>query len=268
MKPILFRIFDFGVPSYSVMMTVGYLMALGALWALARRHDPAGGSGLSFSQMFDLWIVMVVSSLLGSKAAHVLFEAAGHVDEDGKPIGGLIELLKSDPLHWARLGEGGFVWYGGLIAALGTAIFYFRHRPWLNGWMYTDAFTPAIVLGLAFGRFGCFLAGCCYGVPTESTFGVKFPQLPTPVHPTQLYEAVVALLLFAFLWWRFPRRRFDGESIAYLLVLYAIPRSMIEVLRGDADRGAVGGVSTSQLISIPLFLIGLWIFWRGRLRDP
>lgn len=248
------------------MMAVGYLMALFSLWLTVRRYDAAGGSGLSWPQVFDLWIVMVVASLMGSKAAHVLFEAAGHIDEAGRPIGGLVELLKSDPWHWARLGEGGFVWYGGLIGALLTAVVYFRNRPHLNGWLYTDAFTPAIILGLGFGRIGCFLAGCCFGVPTESALGVRFPQHAGPVHPTQLYEAAVAFLLFAFLWWKLPRRRFDGESIGLMLALYAIPRSLIELLRGDADRGSLGPLSTSQIISIPLFLIGVVIVWRGHAR--
>jgi phosphatidylglycerol:prolipoprotein diacylglycerol transferase len=262
MKPVLFEIFDFAVPSYSVLMVLGYIAALAVLWKLTPRTAAVEG-GLNRPQVWDLYIVMVVSSVIGSKVGHVLFEASSHVDDQGKPLGGIIDLLKTDPWHWARLGEPGYVWYGGMLAALGTAVYYFRRRPKLNAWMYADAFAPAIMAGALLGRIGCFLAGCCYGKPTNAPWGIAFPDTHgIPVHPTQLYDAFVALLLASLLLFRFGRRRFDGENIAILLLVYPVLRAVTEIFRGDPERGALGPFSTSQLISFPLFLIGLLLYSR------
>jgi len=90
------------------------------------------------------------------------------------------------------------------------------------------------------------------------------------VHPTQLYDALIALLLFAALWVRFPRRSFDGEGLSSLLMAYAALRFGTELFRGDLDRGSFGALSTSQVLSIPLFLAGLALFvvLRRRAKAP
>jgi phosphatidylglycerol:prolipoprotein diacylglycerol transferase len=262
MFPVLFELFGFPVPSYAVLMVLGFIVALLALFKLVppAPEVPLDSGPLHRAQVWDLYVVMVVSSIIGSKVGHVLFEAPGHVDADGHHLNSLWELLKSDPWHWAKLGESGYVWYGGLLGALGTAVFYFWRRPRLSAWLYSDTFAPSIVAGAAVGRIGCFLAGCCYGKPTQLPWGVRFPGMNGPVHPTQLYDSLSALCLALFLFWNYPRRKFDGENIAWLLILYPVLRSLSESVRGDADRGGLGVLSTSQLISIPLFLIGLWIY--------
>jgi phosphatidylglycerol:prolipoprotein diacylglycerol transferase len=237
------------------MMVLGFAAALYVVMADVRRDKD-----LLRWQAWDLFIVMVVASVLGSKFGHVLFESEGHHLQDGRLATGVIDLLRDDPWHWARLGESGSVWYGGLLGSLGTAIYYVWRRPQLNGWLYSDAFAPAIAAGAVVGRLGCFLAGCCHGVETDAAWGVKFPQLPHPVHPTQLYDAAAALILFGVTFTRFPRRRFDGEVIAILLMGYAVLRAFTEAFRGDAERGGLGPFSTSQLISIPMFLAGLAIY--------
>jgi phosphatidylglycerol---prolipoprotein diacylglyceryl transferase len=277
MKPILFQVFDFDVPSYSVLMVLGYIVALLVLFKLTPKSAPgtidSPDGELNRPQVWDLFIVMVVSSVIGSKLGHVLFEASSHVDDQGRPLGGVIDLLKTDPWHWARLGEPGYVWYGGMLGALITALVYFKRRPKLRAWLYADAFAPAIMAGAAIGRVGCFLAGCCYGKPTNAPWGLAFPDTHgVPVHPTQLYDALVAASLGAFLMWRFGRRRFEGENIALLLMAYAILRSVTEVFRGDPERGGLGAISTSQLISIPLFALGVflyvWLSKRPRAETP
>jgi phosphatidylglycerol:prolipoprotein diacylglycerol transferase len=243
-------------------MTLGYVAALGVLMLQVRRAEPAEAEkGINRPQVWDLFIVMVVSSILGAKIGHTLFEAPGHLAADGHTIGSLGELLREDPWHWARLGEAGYVWYGGLIGALLVAAFYFWRRPHLSGALMSDAFAPAIVAGAVPGRLGCFLAGCCYGQPTSSAFGVKFPHLDVPVHPTQLYDASSALVLAVGLYALYPRRRFDGQIISLLLMGYAVLRFFTEAFRGDLDRGAIGAVSTSQFLSIPLFLVGLGLYF-------
>ena len=273
MHPILFEAWGYKVSSYPVMMVLGYLLAAAVMLHLTPKghgpedpwRAPRGEVGLFRAQVWDLFVVMLVSSVIGAKIGHVLFEASGHIDANGKPIDGVIALLRDDPFHWARLGEGGYVWYGGMIGALGVAVFYFWRRPHLNRWRYADVTCPAIMAGAAVGRLGCFMAGCCHGKPTDLPIGVFMHG--HMVHPTQLYDATIAGLLAVFLFFRFPRRRFDGESIATLLVCYPILRATTEFFRGDQERGALGPLSTSQWLSIPLLLIGVALFVRLR-RHP
>src|SRR5262245_31965998 len=135
MLPVLFDFFGYPVPSYAVMMVLGFVLALGVLWKLVPASSAPfeiDSGPLHRAQVWDLYIVMVVSSSIGSKIAHVLFEASSHFDPEGRPISGVIELLKVDPWHWAKLGESGYVWYGGLLGALSTAVVYFRRRPKLS----------------------------------------------------------------------------------------------------------------------------------------
>lgn len=269
MKPILVELFGWPVPSYAAFMVFGFLAALAVVLLLAPRRSEDAVGGYDRPQAWDLFLVMLVSAIFGSKIGHVLFEAPGHVGRDGQPIESLPELLADDPWHWLRIGEPGYVWYGGFIACLIVAVVYFRRRPHLDAWRFADAFAPAVMLGAAVGRTGCFLAGCCYGRPTDGWWGVQFPHLSEPVHPTQLYDASIALALGVLLLWRFGRRRFDGENIALLLIGYSAFRGLTEAFRGDPERGGLGPLSTSQWISIPLFAIGLWLYlarWRASRR--
>ena len=255
MYPVLFHAFGVPIYSYAALMVAGYLVALGLLFWVSPKQAAPDTGGLERPQVWDLFIVMVVSSIIGSKVGHVLFEAEAHEGVDS-----LWELMQKDPWHVLRLGEAGYVWYGGMIAALLTAVVYFRRRPRLDAWQYSDAFAPAIMAGAAVGRLGCFLAGCCYGQPTDTAWGVWFPQLSGPVHPTQLYDSFAAGSIAVVLLWRYHRRRFVGENIALLLMLYPVARATTEIFRGDPERGALGPLSTSQLLSIPLFAVGVWFY--------
>lgn len=263
MRPTLFEAFGYPLPSYAVLMVLGFIAALAVIFVLTPKKEVEGDGGFNRSQVWDLFIVMVISSILGSKFAHVLFEASAH-----EGVTGVVDLLQQDPWHWARLGEPGYVWYGGMIGALSAALFYFWRRPHLDAWQISDAFAPAIMVGASVGRFGCYLAGCCHGQPTDAFFGVQFPRLAGPVHPTQLYDCFIAGALGAWLLWKFHRRKFKGENIAWLLILYPALRATTEVFRGDAERGYFGPLSTSQLLSIPLLLIGIYLYARLSKQAP
>jgi prolipoprotein diacylglyceryl transferase len=156
---------------------------------------------------------------------------------------------------------GGFM--GGLLAA---AWFFWRHRD-VPFWRVADLCAPAIALGQAIGRIGCFMAGDDYGRATTVRWAVTFTDpdaariggapLGVPLHPVQLYESAVCLVLFSLLVLLGRRRHRDGDLILTYTALYAIARFVLEFFRGDADRGFVfGGVlSTSQFIGI--IMLGL-----------
>jgi phosphatidylglycerol:prolipoprotein diacylglycerol transferase len=186
--------------------------------------------------------------------------------------------------------RGGLAYYGGFLFAIAFAMYFLRKHKMPRG-RVSDLAGPAISLGLFWGRMGCYLNGCCYGKETHSPLGVTFPKWSSawraqleagritpaaphalPVHPTQLYEAISCLAISAFLYFYLrPRKRHDGDVIAAFMLLYAIARSIIEVFRDD-DRGVLlGGTqsaadffTTSQLISLGLAALALFIFWRVR----
>ncbi|MBI3468119.1 MAG: prolipoprotein diacylglyceryl transferase [Planctomycetes bacterium] len=184
-----------------------------------------------------------------------------------------------------NLSQGGLVWYGGVLGAV-AAFLGFVFKTKVPGLRFSDLLAPSVVLGLAFGRVGCFLNGCCYGDPTTLPWAVYFPphspayerhlseQRISPryrtslgVHPTQLYSALNALLLVAVLLAYYPLRRRDGEVIGLLLVLYAPTRFLIEFLRADEPAQWGTGLTISQNLSIVAFAAGLlWMLWLRRRR--
>jgi len=124
-------------------------------------------------------------------------------------------------------------------------------------------------IGLMFTRMGCFLAGCCYGKECDLPWAVTFHDSHSAaltgvsLHPTQLYASLNGFLIFIVLMiWR-KYKRFEGELFCVFLLIYSVTRSIIEMLRSD-HRGGIGIFSTSQLISIPIFLIALFIIIKKR----
>jgi phosphatidylglycerol---prolipoprotein diacylglyceryl transferase len=137
--------------------------------------------------------------------------------------------------------------------------FWYARKKQLGLWRVADLCSPVVAFGLFFGRIGCFLNGCCYGEPTTLPWAVHFPHVSGRVHPTQLYEAIGALGIFALLTWVVrPRKQRHGDVFAWFLVLYGVLRFLLEFVRDD-DRGGFAGLSTSQWIGIPLVAWG--VYW-------
>ena len=250
MHPILFRTPFFTIYTFGVLLAAAYLSALGWVVRSARRH------GLDGDQFMSLGTWAIVGALVGAKA--MLWIRSG-----GEPS----SLL-------AAAGD----FYGGFIGALiASAMFFWRH-PKIPVWRAADICAPAIALGQAIGRLGCFMAGDDYGRPTSLPWGITFTNpdaaeiggvpLGVKLHPVQLYESAVCLVLFGVLVWLERRRHRDGDVILTYTALYAIARFILEFFRGDADRGFVfgGTLSTSQFIGIVMFAAALVIFIRHRLR--
>jgi phosphatidylglycerol:prolipoprotein diacylglycerol transferase len=252
------RLFEFGwftVYSYGLLLALAYL--LGLQMALVRaRHR-----GMDSTRIMDLGIWIIISALIGAKLMLLI------VDWD---------YFSRNPRELLSLAQSGGVFYGGLILALVVALWYmWRHR--MNIWAVCDVFAPGIALGHVIGRVGCFLAGCCYGKPTEVPWAVRFSDpfaaanVGTPLHidlhPTQLYEAGAELLILVLLL-RTEKlgRPFPGRTFWSYMFVYGVSRFIIEMYRGD-PRGFLFGtnLSTSQFISIilvPLSVIMLFLLSR------
>ncbi len=245
MYPELFRIGDFPVTSYGIWLALGMLFALYVASRLAARD------GLPRERIYDLGLWTLLGGLLGSKILMILVDPNAQVFS--------IDFLRS-----------GGVFYGGLIGGfLTVAVMMWRYE--LPFWKVADAFAPAVALGQAFGRQGCFAAGCCWGKETHLPWGVHFTEkgheyTGVPVygpdggelflHPTQLYESLTMLAVFGLLVWLHRHKKFDGQVLIAYGIIYSIFRFLIEFLRDDPQRGdlfglfAATGLSPSQIISL------------------
>ena len=264
MFPELFRIGNFPINTYGVLLALAFLTALLVAARLGARD------GLPRERIYDLGLWMLLAALVGSKVLMLWTEPS----------------YREDPSHLLSLDflRSGGVFYGGLIGAVLTGYFLVRYYrlPW---WKTADAFAPGIALGQAIGRLGCFAAGCCWGKPTSLPWGVRFTPLgheitgvpiDVDLHPTQLYESAATLVIFLFLLWLTGRKRFSGQIILFYAVLYSIARFLIEFLRDDPRGDIAGlttltGLSTSQLISLIVgtgSLVILIFRWRRAATDP
>lgn len=253
-----------GIPvrlySYGVCMVLGLALAV-VLFVHRSRHN---------HELFDLWIlalVTFVAGLIGSKLLFIVANLGHYRSFSGFPVR---EYFMS-----------GMVWYGGVLLGVPAALVYalVRRMRFLE---LFDAAAPAMSIGHLWGRVGCFMAGCCYGAPTDLPWAVSFlprsvafsemieedlipigSTTTLAVHPTQLYEAIAEVFILASLLVFYRYRRFSGQVAGLYFVLYALMRFGVEFTRGDTYRGSLAGLSTSQLISIPLLLLGVALLvWR------
>ena len=240
MHPILFSIGSLHLYSFGVMVALGTFVSLFLMSRRARRDgfpEP--------NDVLDLVFVTLASGFLGSRLHYVLQNAGWY---------------RVHPLMIFALWEGGLIFYGGMVTAL-IALFVFmkvRKIPYLRGLDFLFLYLPLVH---AFGRIGCFLNGCCYGRACALAWAVKFPELPQPVHPTQLYESVFDIGLFFFLSRRYGKKHFSGEITALYIMGYAAGRFVIEFLR--AGNPSWMFLTWNQSISVSFFLAGL-IFYGVR----
>jgi phosphatidylglycerol:prolipoprotein diacylglycerol transferase len=253
MHPRLITTPYFVLHTFGVFLAAAYLAAIWWLYRGIKRE------GLDAEQTagFGLWLV--IGAILGAKALMIVRMIPDYLARPG-------DLFSFSTLQSA----GDF--YGGFIGALIAAWVFFALHPAIPRWLIADLCGPAIALGQAIGRIGCFMAGDDYGRPTNLPWAVVFhdPEatdiggtpLGIPLHPVQIYESLVCMALFLFLVWLARRKRFDGQIILAYSILYAVARFLLEYLRGDADRGFVieGLLSTSQFIAVVVFVICVPLF--------
>lgn len=154
------------------------------------------------------------------------------------------------PNQIAQQFNGGYVCYGSILAVTAYSVYYARKYR-LGVFQFLDIISLAATIPILFGRLGCFMNGCCYGIETHSWIGVQFPQLHQRVHPTQLYEAAWMLLMFITLLIVHLRTKIQGSVILLFMCMYALGRSIIECYRAD-ERGFILNSSLSHAQAIAL----------------
>ncbi|MDF2440819.1 MAG: phosphatidylglycerol---prolipoprotein diacylglyceryl transferase [Abditibacteriota bacterium] len=242
------------IHAYGLMLIVGFLGATWMSCAEARRrgHDP--------NLIIDLAMPLLLVTIA---CCRVLYIILNHEQF-------------SSPAEWIRLWDGGLSFHGAIVGAV-MVLAYYGWRSKLGFWRLGDIIAPSVFFGYAWGRFGCFLNGCCYGGPCDMPWAVVFPvegarhQLTPPSHPAQLYSALAAIGLF--FWMQRaktqPRfNRFAGQLTLLFLALYAIERFVIEIFRNGATARTVFGtdwLTQAQVASVLglLAIVALWL-WKSR----
>lgn len=241
MYPILFKLGGFSFYSYGLMVALGFLCIVFLSLLFAKRE------GIKAEHILDLAIYATIGSFVGAR----LFYVAGQWN-----------IYKDNPWEIIMIQRGGLVFLGGLIFGLLVITWYARvkHIPLLK---LLDAITPGVALGYAFGRIGCFLNGCCFGLPTHLPWGVTFPDgslaryfLPDePLHPTQLYSSFSMLLAFILLLLIYRHKKYEGQIFFWGLIFYSVYRFTVEFFRFSPMH--LWGLTPSQLVVIVTFIIGL-----------
>jgi phosphatidylglycerol:prolipoprotein diacylglycerol transferase len=154
-----------------------------------------------------------------------------------------------------KIWQGGLFFFGGIIGGIVILVWYGK-RYQLSLWKLWDLWMPAAAIGQSIGRIGCFMAGCCYGKPTDLKWGVVFTHpnslapLNVSLHPTQIYSAISGFLIFLILLLLHSKKKFEGQVLLWFLILHSTARLAIERFRGD-DRGILWGtnMSTTQFFT-------------------
>lgn len=265
MYPVLFHIGPIPVYSYGLMLGLAFMVAnlLITSELKRRREDPNIATTIT---MFAL-----IGGIVGAKVFHIL-------ENLNQFLANPADMLFS---------SGGLTWYGGFLVATLLIFFYFRRRK-MSMLAFADIAAPALAIGYGFGRMGCQLAGDGdYGIPTDvpwamtytngtvptlsalnpelaQKFTELFPNMPVPVdiavHPTPIYEILLAIAVFSFLYFRRARPLALANQFGWFLVLHSICRFFIEFIRLNSH--LILGLSQAQIISLALIAWGIYLVLR------
>ena len=265
MLPVLFHLGPLPVYSYGLLLSISLLVGWQLTVRLAAKHDELPEDAVSTA-----CLLAALAGLLGGRLLYVAVNA---------------DLLEESGTRWYELTSGGSMAFGGFFAGLAAAAIYARLKGISLAALADDA-APGLALGTMLTRIGCYLYGCDFGtvLPDGAPGWLKrlgtFPrwsgedklygspalfhhqdrfivpqgaEASAPVHPTQLYDALFALVLFGLAMWLLKRRTFRGQVIAVIGGLYAIGRYLMENVRDEPDKGELVGFTVAQLGAIVLF---------------
>lgn len=226
MHPVLLKIGPFSVYSYGLMIALGFALVTYVMYSRARQ------CGFDRNKIVDMNVILLVSGLIGGRLLYVALHIPYYVRH---------------PSEILNFSKGGLVWYGGFLMAILAFLAYTRLNK-MRFWTTIDFIAPYLALAQSFGRIGCFLNGCCYGILFAGAEGMR--------HPTQLYSSALLLAIFIVLRILQDRGHFEGEIFLCYCVLYAVKRFAVEFLRAD-NPAVFLGLTLAQVLSVFLFLAAL-----------
>ena len=247
MHPVLFTIGTFEVGTYGLALSVAFGVGLALAYFRAKKE------GENPEHVFNLCVWVILAGLVGAKLLLIVID---------------IRYFLENPREFLAVWRLGGVWWGGPIIGAIVAWVYTRRRK-MRFLRSADIVSPSVALGVAIGRLGgCFMAGCCYGRPTDCWLGVVFTNeyshamfgtpLHIPIHPAQVYNSVANLINFVILTLVYRKKKFDGQIFLLYVMVYSVGRFITEYFRGD-PRGSISlftwTLSTSQFIGLVAFVV-------------
>ncbi|MFN7920910.1 MAG: prolipoprotein diacylglyceryl transferase [Bryobacteraceae bacterium] len=254
MFPKIISIGSFFLPTYGLMVALGFLVALWLAGRLAKQ------TGLDPEAVTNLGVYAALAGFVGAKLLMFIVEFDRYAKDPGEIF------------SFATLQAGG-VFYGGLVLALAFGYWYGRQKKLPLG-KTLDVLAPGLAIGQAIGRIGCFAAGCCWGAHCDRPWAVTFTNpdahqitgvpLGIPLHPSQLYESALLVLVFAIVYGASQKPHRPGGVISLYLVTSSVARFIAEFFREHQQANLFGWVlSNAQWISVGLFVLGGVLLLRG-----
>ncbi|MFA5507156.1 MAG: prolipoprotein diacylglyceryl transferase [Vulcanimicrobiota bacterium] len=243
MHPVLIKPFGFAIYSYSAMLLLAFIFGIGlAVW-IAKRRGPTDPSAVQ-----DVGVLGIIWGLIGGRLGWILWE---------------FDYYSTNPDQILNLRAGGMTILGGIVMPFIALTIYYKYKG-VQPLNVLDTYAAPLLLGMAIGRLGCVLHGCCQGnvcdpgfalalTYPEGTFGVGEPAGPR--YPSQLFETFADLLLMGFIIWLIPRIKFAGQGIYTMLLGYGIIRFLNEFTRGDIKY--IGPITLAQWVAIGMSVVGL-----------
>lgn len=253
MHPVLIKPFGFAIYSYSFVLIVSFILSMMLCIYLGKKRGPVDPD---YVQEMSMWAI--VWGLIGSRLGWVLQHP---------------EMYLPAPWQILNLREGGMTIMGGIIVPT-IALFISCKRRGLEPRNVLDSFAAPLLLGMAIGRMGCVLHGCCYGdsCPADFPLAMNYPVGPGlpvgPRYPAQFFEAGADLLLMGLVIWLLPRIRFAGQAFWVTLGGYGMIRFLNEFVRADGRELVTGGFTIAQLTALGMFLFGLFAALGGLGKPP
>lgn len=242
MHKILFHIGSTPVYSYGLMVSLGVIAAFicGIIC----------GKDRNFKTDKTIYMILFVflSGLAGAKILFIILHLNNFTDLHD----GIFHITGS-----------GLAWHGGVAGGI-LFMIYFSRTEKIPFFDVADLSVLCGILGLVFGRIGCFLNGCCYGKPSSLPWAVIFPRAGDfPRHPTQIYESSLDLVVFLILLYLWKKNRYRGEVFCGFILLYGLVRFTVEFWR-EHFLPLTLGLTVAQLISIGMMITGLILYWKIR----
>jgi phosphatidylglycerol:prolipoprotein diacylglycerol transferase len=241
MHPIICTIGPLTIYAFGLMLALAFFVAVFLAMRYARRID------LDEAFAFNFAFTVFIAGVLGARLFYILQHASYYIRY---------------PQDMALIQKGGLAWYGGLLAAIITALVYV-HKKRQRLLEVLDFIVPFVALGQAIGRIGCLLNGCCYGKPAEA--GIFFPVHNAVLIPTQAYSTIGLLAIFIVLRWAQQRPHRTGLIFCGYLMLYSLKRFIIEFFRAD-NTVIFAGLTLFQLLSLIMFSAAVIAIIRIRTR--
>jgi len=233
----------------------GDLFAEKDLVALARAI--ARGVLFVWDDAVDLLLWTIPGAILGARIYYVVFRW---------------DVYRANPIDVVKIWEGGLAIHGGVLAGI-LVVYLFARCKRASFWSLTDVLVPSLILGQAIGRIGNLMNGDAFGMPTSLPWGIRFPaESPAGItypglatHPSMIYEMLLNLMIFGYLWAIRKRGYKPGFSTAMYFILYAVARSIVSFTR--ADSLWLGPFRAAHVISLVFVVAFGLLIWRRRLYE-